>query len=128
MNSMMVRAGRPMVQWLADSDAGAWFADIAARVQGAMPHDERTMDVLYKIHNADARKDGSVRIEVIGRDEAEALHEWAGHVEYFTSQNAGHDARERGIMNSARALLRELEDYMRRLGTLEDYCRSMRGA
>lgn len=119
MNSMMVRAGRPMVRWLADSDAGAWFADVAGRVAGAMPHDESTMDVLFKIHNADPRADGSVRIEVCGRDEAVALREWASRVEYFTFQNAGHDAHERGIMNSARALLRELDDYLRRLGALE---------
>lgn len=116
MNSMMVRLGNPMVRWLDDSDAGTWFNDIAGRVVSAMPHDEDIMNVLLKIHNADPRKDGSVRIEVVGRDEAGALREWAGHIEYFTSQNAGHDPHDRGVMNSARALLRALDDYLRRLG------------
>lgn len=120
MNSMMVRLGHPMVQWLDDSDAGDWLGGAACGVppqaRGDAPHSEDVMDVLSKVWNADRRRDGSVRIEVIGRSEAGALREWAARIEYFTSQGAGHDAHERGIMNSARALLRALDDYLRRLG------------
>lgn len=71
------------------------------------------MDVLAKMWNADRRKDGSARIELAGRVAAEALREWAGYVDYFTTQNAGHDAGDRGTMNSARALLRALDDFLR---------------
>lgn len=119
MDSHLIRVGRPLIQWLEDSDAGTYFREVDAAIPAPhrtpRPHNEELMDVLAKIDYADPRADGSVRIEVIGRDEAGELHDWVSHIAWISRQNAGEDATERGRYNSARATLRALEKHFGRL-------------
>ena len=119
MNTRWIRVGAPLRQWLSDSDGGTYFGEVDANIPAphrmAQPYGDDRMDVLAKIWGADARRDGSVRIEVCEGTEAEELREWASDIAYFTRQNAGHDAQERGIYNSARATLRALDESFGRL-------------
>lgn len=119
MNAQWIRIGAPVRQWLADSDGGTYFGEVDANIPAphrmAPPYSEELMDVLAKIWRADARKDGSVRIEVCAGAEAKRLYRWVDDIAYFARQNAGEDAHERGIYNSARATLRALDKSFGRL-------------
>lgn len=111
MTSCMVRVGAPVVQWLEDSDAGIWLHAKESE-RGPRPHNEDLMPVLGAILFADVRADGSVLVEVAGRDQAEALREWVNHIAWLSRMNAGEDATERGRYNSARATLRALDEFL----------------
>lgn len=114
MNTRWIRVGAPLRQWLSDSDGGTYFGELDANIPAphrlAAPYNEELMDMLAKIWRADARRDGSVRIEVCAGREAEVLRGWVDDIAYFTRQNAGECAHDRGIYNSARATLRALDE------------------